>query len=228
MLTLYIRTVIIYFALLFALRLMGKRQIGELRVSELIVTIILSEIAVQPITDRDKPLLYAIIPILVLLSVEVIVSFLILKSNLAKKLFYGSPTILIKRGKLMQEEMKRNRIEADELISELRQKGFGRLDEIYYAVLEENGKLSVFANENSSPVTLSSLVSAANGEEEAGIDHILVVDGTVIEERLCELGWDRRRLDSEIKRTGIPLGDIFILAASDNGKLTCIEKRRKK
>ena len=79
MLTLFIRTIIIYFALLLALRLMGKRQIGELRVSELIITLILSEIAVQPITDRNKPLLYAIVPILLLLSVEVIVSYLLLK-----------------------------------------------------------------------------------------------------------------------------------------------------
>ena len=90
MLTLSIRTIIIYFALLLALRLMGKRQIGELRVSELIITLILSEIAVQPITDRNKPLLYAIVPILLLLSVEVIVSYLLLKSDFIKKLFYGS------------------------------------------------------------------------------------------------------------------------------------------
>ena len=94
MLTLFIRTIIIYFALLLALRLMGKRQIGELRVSELIITLILSEIAVQPITDRNKPLLYAIVPILLLLSVEVIVSYLLLKSDFIKKLFYGAECCL--------------------------------------------------------------------------------------------------------------------------------------
>ena len=147
MLTLFIRTIIIYFALLLALRLMGKRQIGELRVSELIITLILSEIAVQPITDRNKPLLYAIVPILLLLSVEVIVSYLLLKSDFIKKLFYGSPTILIRRGRLLEEELKKNRIEADELASELRQKGFSKLDEIYYAVLEENGKLDTLPDE---------------------------------------------------------------------------------
>ena len=92
MLTLFIRTIIIYFALLLALRLMGKRQIGELRVSELIITLILSEIAVQPITDRNKPLLYAIVPILLLLSVEVIVSYLLLKSDFIKKLWLAHNT----------------------------------------------------------------------------------------------------------------------------------------
>ena len=224
MLTLYIRTIIIYFTLLIALRLMGKRQIGELRVSELIVTLILSEIAVQPITDRDKPLLYAIVPILVLLSVEVIVSYLLLKSNFIKKLFYGSPTILIKRGKLMEEELTKNRIEADELASELRQKGFGKLDEIYYAILEENGKLSVFPRSRDTPITLSIL--SKNGAEH-GIDHLLVIDGTILTDRLSELGWDETRLEREIRRCKVPLSEIFILAADDSGQVTCIKRRKK-
>lgn len=224
MLTLYIRTIIIYFTLLFALRLMGKRQIGELRVSELIVTLILSEIAVQPITDRDKPLLYSIVPILVLLSMEVIVSYLLLKSNFIKRLFYGSPTILIKRGKLMEEELTKNRIEADELASELRQKGFGKLDEIYYAILEENGKLSVFPRSRDTPITLSIL--SDNGAEH-GIDHLIVIDGTILTDRLTELGWDEKRLDNEIKRCKVPLSEIFILAADDSGQVTCIKRRKK-
>ncbi len=225
MLTLFIRTIIIYFALLLALRLMGKRQIGELRVSELIITLILSEIAVQPITDRNKPLLYAIVPILLLLSVEVIVSYLLLKSDFIKKLFYGSPTILIRRGRLLEEELKKNRIEADELASELRQKGFSKLDEIYYAVLEENGKLSVFPRAADAPLKPKDMSLAT---DECGIDHLLVIDGKILPSRLNELGWDEKRLDCEIKRTKIPLDEIFIMASDDSGKITCIRKEKKK
>lgn len=224
MLILYIRTIIIYFALLLTLRFMGKRQIGELRVSELIITLLLSEIAVQPITDRNKPLLYAIIPILLLLAVEVIVSFLLLKSNLFKKLFYGSPTILIKRGKLIQKELNRNRIEADELISELRQKGFAKLDDIYYVVLEENGKLSVFPKADKAPATPSDLGLKPS---ESGVDHLIIIDGYILRERLSEIGWDERRLDDEIKRSGLRLEEIFIMTADDSGQVNCVRKEKK-
>lgn len=224
MLILYIRTIIIYFALLLTLRFMGKRQIGELRVSELIITLLLSEIAVQPITDRNKPLLYAIIPILLLLSTEVIVSYLLLKSNFFKKLFYGSPTILIKRGKILQDELKKNRIEADELISELRQKGYSALDEIYYVVLEENGKLSVFPKIKNAPVTADDLNLSP---DEKGIDHLIIIDGYVLRSRMPEIGWDERRLQDEIKRSGLTLKDIFIMTADDSGNVTCIKKEIK-
>ncbi|MGN1410830.1 MAG: DUF421 domain-containing protein [Eubacteriales bacterium] len=224
MLILYIRTIIIYFALLLTLRFMGKRQIGELRVSELIITLLLSEIAVQPITDRNKPILYALIPILLLLAVEVIVSFLLLKSNLFKKLFYGSPTILVKRGKLLQKELKRNRIEADELISELRQKGFAKLDDIYYVVLEENGKLSVFPKAKNAPATPEDL---GLNPSEIGVDHLIIIDGYILRDRLSEIGWDERRLDDEIKRSGLRLEEIFIMTADDSGKVTCIRKEKK-
>lgn len=224
MLILYIRTIIIYFALLLTLRFMGKRQIGELRVSELIITLLLSEIAVQPITDRNKPILYAIIPILLLLAVEVIISFLLLKSNLFKKLFYGSPTILVKRGKLIQKELKRNRIEADELISELRQKGFAKLDDIYYVVLEENGKLSVFPKAKKAPATPEDLDL---NPSEIGVDHLIIIDGYILRGRLSEIGWDERRLDDEIKRSGLRLEEIFIMTADDSGKVSCIRKEKK-
>ncbi len=221
MLILFIRTLIIYFTLVLTLRFMGKRQIGELEVSELIVTLLLSEIAVQPITDRNKSLLYAIIPIFELIAIEIIVSFLLIKVNFLKKLFYGSPTILIKRGKLQQGEMKDNRIEVDELMCELRQKGYSSLDEVYYAVLEDNGKISVFPRKKKSPPTAD---DAGVTVTEAGIDHILVIDGHIMAQRLPELGWDEKRLMQEVKNSGVPLEEIFILTSDDRGKTTVIRK----
>ncbi len=223
MLILFIRTLIIYFTLVLTLRFMGKRQIGELQVSELIVTLLLSEIAVQPLTDRNKPMLYAIIPIFELIAIEIIVSFLLIKVNFLKKLFYGSPTILIKRGKLQQAEMKNNRIEVDELMCELRQKGYSSLDEVYYAVLEDNGKISVLPRKTKSPPAADDCKITVS---EVGIDHILVIDGHIMTERLPELGWDEERLKHEIKRCGVPMEEIFILTSDDSGKITCIKKSK--
>lgn len=221
MITLYFRTIIIYFILLFTMRLMGKRQLGELRISELIVTLMISEIAVQPISDRNKPLLYAVIPMLLLLSAEVLVSYVTLKSPKIKKLLYGSSTMLIKRGKLCQKELKKNRIEVSELFSELRQKGYALLDEIYYVILEENGKLSVFPRSSDAPLTPSD-VSLSPTEE--GIDRLLIEDGKIDTEELAALGWDERRLDDEIKRAGIPIDEIFLMTANDSGRVSCIRR----
>lgn len=224
MITLYFRTVITYFFLLFIMRIMGKRQLGELRISELIVTLMISEIAVQPICDRNKPLLYAVIPMLLLLSAEVLVSYVTLKSPKIKKLLYGSSATLIKRGKLCQKELKRNRIEVSELFSELRQKGYALLSEIYYVILEENGKLSVFPRSCDAPLTPSD-VSVSTHEE--GIDRLLIEDGKIDIRELAALGWDEKRLNDEIKRTGIPIDEIFLMTANDSGKVSCIRRAKK-
>ena len=100
MLTVFFRTILIYLILILCLRISGKRQIGELQVSELVVTFMLSELAVFPITDKNIPLLYAVVPIISLLSLEVIFSFLQTKSISIRKLLSGRPVILISKGKL--------------------------------------------------------------------------------------------------------------------------------
>lgn len=225
MLTIFFRTLITYFVLVFSVRLMGKRQIGELQVSEFIVALMLSEIAAAPITSRTMPLLYAIVPILLLLSVEVIVSYILLKSNTLKRLFYGSPTILIKRGKLLQPELSKNRIELDELMSELRQKGFSDPSDVYYAVLEENGKLSVFPTAGKSPATAEDLELDTT---ENGLAHVCVIDGKTIKKNLRNAGWDEARLFAELGRHGVELEDVFLMTVNDTGKVTLIKKEKKK
>ena len=100
-----------------------------------------------------------------------------------------------------------------------------QLDEIYYAVLEENGKLSVFPRAADAPLKSKDMSLTV---DECGIDHLLVIDGKILPSRLSELGWDEERLDCEIKRTNVPLDEIFIMAADDSGKITCIRKEKKK
>ena len=95
MVSVFFRTILIYAFLLFAMRVMGKRQIGELQISELIVTFMLSELAVNPIANPSMPLLHAVVPILILLSIEVILSYWMTKSNRLKRILTGKPAIVI-------------------------------------------------------------------------------------------------------------------------------------
>ncbi len=225
MLTIFFRTIIIYFVLVLSIRLMGKRQIGELQVSEFIIALMLSEIAVYPITSRSAPLLQSIVAILLLLSIEVIISFILLKSNRLKRMFYGSPTILIRNGVVIQSELRKNRIEIDEIMSELRQKGYSDISKISYAILEENGKMSVFPFADISPATPSDLGIKAS---DPGIAHVCILDGTVIKSNLDLVSWSMDRLRKELDEHGAVLSDVFLMTIDDTDQVNIILKEAKK
>ena len=221
MITTCIHTVLIYLFLLIVIRLMGKRQIGELQASEFIITLLLSEIASAPITTEQFPLLHGIVSVLILLVLEFLISSLLLRFNSLKKFFYGAPSIIICRGKIDLREMRRNRMEVDELMSELRQKGFSDPADVYYAILEENGKLSVFPVAAKAPATPADLHL---DPDEHGIAHACILDGQVISRNLARVGWDRARLDEELNKRKMAVSDVFVLTVDDLGAVTCIRK----
>lgn len=211
--------------LVFSVRLMGKRQIGELQVSDFIVTIMLSEIAAAPITTKNLPLLHAVVPIVLLLGIEVAISFLLIRCNRLKRLFYGSPAILISKGELKQDELRKNRIELDELLSELRQKGCSDISDVNYAILEENGKLSVFPYTKESAATPSELSVSVT---ENGIAHACIIDGQIICHNLSLVGWNNARLEKELKKRKLKLSEVFLLTVNDTEEVTLIKKENKK
>lgn len=224
MLTIFLHTIIIYFILITALRLMGKRQLGELQASEFIIAIMLSEIATTPITSPDFPILHAILPIVTLITLEILISTLLIRSNWLKRLFYGKPALLINRGTLDIAAMKKNRIELDELLSELRQKGFSDVSHINYAILEENGKLSVFPKAEKAPATPENLQIRIHDD---GIAHLIILDGTVIDHNLTAVRWDQERLNTELNSRRASPKDVFLLTVDDSGNITFILKEKK-
>lgn len=225
MISVFARTIIIYFILIFAIRLMGKRQIGELQIPELIITLMLSELAVSPIANKNLPILQAIVPIFLLLSIEVIISFILTKSNWLKKVMYGSPIILIKDGKADLQAMADNRIEIDELMSELRLKGAPDIQSVKYAILEDNGKLSVFLKAEESPPTAHDL---GLPPADSGIAHEIIIDGEIVEQNLTLLQKDKNWLFKELLRHGVELKDVFLLTLNDADETHLIRKEKKK
>ena len=221
MITTLFRTVIIYFVLIITIRLMGKRQIGELQLSELIITFLLSEIASVPITDRSASLFDAIIPITYLLLIELAVSYILMKNNFLRKLLVGTPSVLILRGKLIQKELKKNRIEVEELLAAMRQSGCVAVDEVRYAILEENGTISIIPNRTDSPPNCRDLNLTV---EENGIAHPVILDGVIIKENLDIIGWNKARLTHEIAKKHTELEHIFLMTVDDCGKITLIER----
>ena len=221
MATCLIRTVIIYILLVLAIRVTGKRQIGELEISELVSTFLLSEIASAPIGNQEIPLSFAILPIFTIIALEVIVSFLSTRSALMKKVFLGSPIVLIRRGKLQHKELSKARMSVEELLSELRQNGVTSIAEADYAILENNGKLSVTPRAKDKPATVGDLRLQA---QERGIAHAVIVDGIIKRDALAGAGYNDAWLHAAVQKSGLSLREIFLFTVDDLGETDVIRK----
>ena len=206
MVTVFLRTIIIYFLLIIAIRLLGKRQVGELELSELVITFMLSELATVPILDSSVPISHTLIPIIVLIASEIISSFLVTKSQFVKKILNGNPSYIIKRGKINQKELARLRMGLPELLGELRLKDVGDVGDVEYAILEENGKLSVFE------------------KDKQPLAHALIIDGEVVRSNLDLVSKDEKWLLSYLKKHKLELKNVFLMTVCDNNNINIIMK----
>lgn len=219
-----IRATIIYLTLLVALRLTGKRQVGELEISELVTTFMISELATTPIQNLSIPLAYSIAPIILLLCVEIILSHLATRSKSFKKLFFGNPSIIIQNGVLNQKELSRLRIGINELLGELRLKDVSDIGDVDYAILEQNGKLSVFLKSHKQTVCLSDLHKSA---KRTGICHAVIVDGDINQSNLEYSGKDINWLMKYLENHNLKLKDIFLMTVNDANHINIINKEEK-
>lgn len=145
-----IRTAFLYFLVILVMRLMGKRQIGELQPYEFVITIMISDLAALPMQDTRLPLILGVIPIVTLLFIKTVLTQLQLKSQFTRKILEGEPCILVCKGKINYQALKKQQINLDELMEELRLAGYFDLSEIQYAILENNGQLSFLTSQSSS------------------------------------------------------------------------------
>lgn len=224
MLTVFLRTAIIYFLLILAMRLMGKRQIGELEVSDLVTTLLISEIASLPITEPELPLSHAVIPLILLLSFEVIISFLVSRFPRLKFLT-ARPSTLIRNGKISQSAMKNARISFDELFCELRNQGVYDLDEIEYAILEQNGRITVIQKARFRQPSAEDLGLKV---KENGLFHIVIEHGRINRHGIELVGIRESDLRRELKKKKLEVSDVYLMTVNDAGKRTVIPKKEEK
>ena len=223
MITIFIRTILIYLMVTGAMRLMGKRQIGELEVSELITTLLLSEIATLPIENPDIPVLYAVIPVVTLLTFEVVMAVLLSRLPRFRRQIESSPSMLIRNGRLDQGELLRNRLSVEELIASLRQQGVGDPGEVAYAILEKNGQMSLILKEEHRPLTPADLSMTP---ERAGMMHLVVCDGVINEYNLKLLGRDGAWVSAQLQSRGLRQDEVLYLLCNDAGRISVLKKER--
>lgn len=209
MVAIFTRTLIVYILLSVSMKLMGKREIGELDVSELVSTLLISEIAAIPIDDPDIPLFNAIIPILFILSVEILLSYAKTRWSRLKRCVEGESVFLIYKGVLDQNALRENRISLNEFLSEMRSQSIGDLSLVEYAILEQSGKISILER----------------GKDD--ISHVLIIDGEWNDPEFGGERFSRAKTEAEIGRRGLKRSDVLYMSVDDCNNVNIIKKEEK-
>jgi len=212
----FFRTIILYLLVILVMRLMGKRQIGQLQPYELVVAIMISDLAAIPMQNISVPLLNGIIPILTLLASQLFISLLLMKNVRIRGIVCGRPTILIHKGKIVEENLRKEMFTLNDLIEAIRICGYSDISEIYTAILETNGTVSVFPKSKYKNLTAGDMsLSVDDGE----ISINLIIDGTLLEENLQQAGLSRQELEAEIKKYGArSVKDVLICTVKNKNQ----------
>ncbi|WP_429161890.1 DUF421 domain-containing protein [Desulfitispora alkaliphila] len=209
--TLY-RTTILYLTVLFFIRVMGKREVGKLSAFDLVVAIMIAELAAIPMEDTSIPLIMGLVPIFTIVILEIIFSFVSLKSKKVRAFVNGRPSIVIEKGLIIENEMRKLRLNINDLLSQLREKNISNIADVEYAILEISGKLSVIPKSNKRPVTPEDLNL---NTEYPGLPLALIVDGQLDRENLENSSITEEWLQKELLRQGYDSYDSVLLASLD-------------
>ena len=219
------RTLLMYGAILFAVRIMGKRQISQLQTSELVVTFLISELAVLPIQEGDQPLWRGLVPMGALVLCEILVSFGMLKSGKFRQMICGNPIVVIKRGQILQDQMRRLRMTTEDLCEQLRQNNVFYLEDVAWAIIETNGMMSVIRKPEEDPVTPKQL---GIKPDHHGLEVVVISDGELSKHSLALSGKDLNWVENRLKEQGVKQRDVFLMTIRTDGKWRGIEKAQTK
>ena len=202
LLLIFTRTIFFYFLIFIVYRIMGKREVGQLGIIDLIVSILIAELVVISIENYDKTILNSVIPILTLLVLQLTLAFLTLKKPKLRIFLDGNPSIIIKEGKINYKEMTKQKYNLEDLMLQIREKGYRSIEEIEYAILENNGTLSLFPFPQSKKKTPLPLP--------------IILDSTIQYNTLKILEKDEEWVYQMLEKKKISLNEVFYAFYKDN------------
>ncbi len=224
MLVAFIRTIILYFVVSICIRLMGKRQMGELSPTELVISIMISNIAALPIEDTSISIISGLVPILVLVSLEIIVSYIASKNLKVRYMTQGRPKIVIENGVLNQKNLDYLRLSPSDILEEMHQNEIFTLSDVYFAVMETNGKISfVRKQEAQSPTNKDLGIKGVSKNPPLTI----ILNGSVIEDSLSKIGYDTNWLYKTLKEKNTTQKAVLIMTCDSDGVYEIINKEDK-
>lgn len=221
MISIIIRTFILYIAVTVAIRLMGKRQIGDMQPSELVITLLISEIAAIPLQDKDQPVIGGIVAVFLLVILEISSSALTLKSFFVRKLLSGKSVVIIKNGAVDMQAMRDVRMTVLDLIELLRGQNVFNISDVSFAVLEANGNLSVLLKGEKQPATAGDL-KIKNKPDALPLP--VISDGKIISESLDALSSSREMIFKILQNNNSELNNVLLMTLDRDGKYNIINK----
>ncbi len=226
MFVVFFRTLIIYFVIIVCLRIMGKRQLGELQPSEFVIAILISNIATLSIEDTDIPLIGAVVPIITLMSAEVILSYITLKSGKAQVLVTGNPVAIIRNGNIDQKSMRELRFSIEDLMSQLRINGIFDIEDVSWAIVETNGQLTVYPKAEAQPITQKAVFY--HEKQSDFPPSVLISDGVLIPKTLKECNLTEKWLEGVLKKENLCVKDIFLMTCDLSANYYIVRKEKKR
>lgn len=196
------RTVLFYVIITFLYRFMGKREVGQLGIVDLIVSILIAELAAISIDNREESVFLSIIPIIVLVLIQIVMSYISLKNAKVRDAFDGTPSVMINRGVVNFKEMVRQRYNLDDLLTQLREQHIRTIEEVDYAILESSGKLSVFQKENN---------------KFGDYPLPLILDGVIQPETLTQIKKSKAWIERTLKDYQVKIEDVFYAFYKNKG-----------
>lgn len=221
MFVVFFRAIFLYILIMFSIRLMGKRQLGELQPSELVITILVSNVASLPIEDTNIPMILGIIPVLVLVSFDILISNISLKSKSFRSFISGSPIIVIHDGEIDQKQLRKLRFSIDDLMESLRQSSVFDVTDVEYAIVETTGKVSVLQKFDAQSVTPKML--KLDGESKSP-PVVIISDGKVIESALTAYSIKKDWMMQIIAMRRCSLKKIFLMTCDMDLNYHIVEK----
>lgn len=215
------RTVILYLFVIFGLRIMGKRQIGDMQPNELVITIMISEIASIPIQDINQPVINGIIAIFILIILEIIISILTMKSTGIRKIINGKSAVIVKDGVMDQKLMRQVRVTVADLAEVMRIQNVFDIEQVAYAILETNGKLSVLLKPGEQPATASDV---GKTPEDTGVPALVINDGTIVKEGLDLSCTSKEQVTHILKTKRLSCDEVFLMTIDKSGQHFIIPK----
>ena len=215
------KTAILYLCLIVAVRLLGKRQIGQMEPSEFVVTMLLANLATIPLQQEDGPILHGILPIALVFGAELLIAWLTTVSVGVRKIFCGKPAILIQNGKILYTELRKNRVNLDELTMHLREKDIFDLAEVKYAILETNGQLSTLLYAKNRP---PSAKDTGQKVTETELPVTLISDGKLLNENLAVAKKSKAWVKHELKKRNCALKNVVLFTVDAANKIFFVSR----
>lgn len=219
MLTIIIRSIIIYLIVLLVFRLMGKRQLGQMQPFELVLTLIIADLATIPMAEVSVPVLHGVVPLLTLVVLHFVLTLISRSSQFVSKIISGKPVIIVNPKGIDYQAMKKLNLSTDDIFEALRGAGYFSISDVQYAIMETNGKVSVMPKASAAPVTNEDLKTQV---EDNFLPIVLVSDGKIIKENIALAGVSQEEVSTIVKENSNTksnsIKDVLLLTINKTGQ----------